>query len=210
MLASESLLDPAEVFQYKRTGNSSRPEVLMRWSIALASFIAAGWMSSLLQSQAQAPGTVPCPAMVGQPCSADPPMVYVRVWLEDCRKDTIAAVRLNPGDTVFTVLKDYEPLLKKESQRYKIWVSRPQSGGKSCAVLPVDWNAIQSTGNLRTNYPLQAGDRVFVACAILDDLPRVARIPSPWTRLCQILDEARQATWRKLTNWIEGRFAREE
>lgn len=47
------------------------------------------------------------------------------------------------------------------SDAHQIWVSRPGPDGCS-SVLPVDWHALTKRADVRTNYQLLPGDRVFV------------------------------------------------
>ena len=53
--------------------------------------------------------------------------------------------------------------LPPESSKHRIWVARKvpgHSGGDN--ILPVDWVGITQKGEMKTNYQLLPGDRVFV------------------------------------------------
>ncbi|QEL15540.1 polysaccharide biosynthesis/export family protein [Limnoglobus roseus] len=52
--------------------------------------------------------------------------------------------------------------LQTVSDKRHIWVARPSEDHCHCQNLPVDWKAITECGDVRTNYQLMPGDRIFV------------------------------------------------
>ncbi len=65
----------------------------------------------------------------------------------------------------------------------RMWVARPAPDGCT-QVLPVDWAAITECGDVRTNYQILPGDRVFVkAYPFVTADTRLARLLTPFERL---------------------------
>jgi polysaccharide biosynthesis/export protein len=69
------------------------------------------------------------------------------------------------------------------SDTNRIWVSRPGPDGCE-SVLPVDWNGLTQRAEIRTNYQLLPGDRVFVQSRPLVRADTaLARVISPFERI---------------------------
>ncbi len=64
------------------------------------------------------------------------------------------------NETVIDAISNVEGLSAVSSTR--MWVARPSTGGQD-QMLPVDWQAVTKRGDVRTNYQLLPGDRLFVA-----------------------------------------------
>lgn len=64
------------------------------------------------------------------------------------------------NETVIDAISNVEGLSAVSSTR--MWVARPSTGGQD-HMLPVDWQAVTKRGDVRTNYQLLPGDRLFVA-----------------------------------------------
>jgi polysaccharide export outer membrane protein len=73
--------------------------------------------------------------------------------------------------------------LSPVSDTQQIWISRP--GPDGCAsVLPVDWNGLTKRGEIRTNYQILPGDRVFVQSLPLVRADTIlARVIAPFERI---------------------------
>ncbi len=73
--------------------------------------------------------------------------------------------------------------LSAVSDTHRIWVSRPGPDGCE-TVMPVDWNGLTKRAEVRTNYQLLPGDRVFVQSMPLVRVDTaLARVISPVERL---------------------------
>lgn len=66
------------------------------------------------------------------------------------------------NETVIDAISNVEGLSAVSSKH--MWVARPAVNcGGSDQILPVDWQAVSKRGDVRTNYQLLPGDRLFVA-----------------------------------------------
>jgi polysaccharide export outer membrane protein len=67
------------------------------------------------------------------------------------------------SETVLDAISNIQGLPQVASKR-QIWVARRGPGGCNCPdqILPVDWCAITQCGDIRTNYQIMPGDRVYV------------------------------------------------
>jgi polysaccharide export outer membrane protein len=76
--------------------------------------------------------------------------------------------------------------LSAVSDAHRIWVSRPGPDGCE-SILPVDWHGVTKRAEVRTNYQLLPGDRVFVQSMPLVRVETaMARVFSPLERLLGI------------------------
>jgi len=67
------------------------------------------------------------------------------------------------SETVLDAVSNIQGLHQVASKRH-IWVARRGPNGCNCPdqVLPVDWCAITQCGDIRTNYQIMPGDRVYI------------------------------------------------
>jgi polysaccharide export outer membrane protein len=65
----------------------------------------------------------------------------------------------------------------------RIWISRPGTDGNE-SVLPIDWQGLTQLGQVRTNYQVLPGDRIFVqAYPLVSFDTQLARVITPIERL---------------------------
>jgi polysaccharide export outer membrane protein len=76
--------------------------------------------------------------------------------------DQVSRFPCTGNETVLDAISNVEGLSAVSSKT--MWVARP---GRNCQggdqIMPVDWQAVSKRGDVRTNYQLMPGDRVFVA-----------------------------------------------
>jgi hypothetical protein len=76
--------------------------------------------------------------------------------------DNVRKLPFAGDETVLDAISQVSGLSQLSSK--KIWIARPSaSDPKKGTILPVDWDAITRQGINATNYPLAAGDRIFIA-----------------------------------------------
>ena len=76
--------------------------------------------------------------------------------------DNVRKLPFTGDETVLDAISQIGGLSQLSST--KIWIARPSAADpKKGTILPVDWEAISRKGINATNYPLLAGDRVFIA-----------------------------------------------
>ncbi|TWT85905.1 Polysaccharide biosynthesis/export protein [Posidoniimonas polymericola] len=97
--------------------------------------------------------------------------------------DGVFRLPVKGSETVLDAVAELQGLTATSSLR--MWVARPgfnQSGGDQ--VMPVDWLGITQRGDVRTNYQLMPGDRLYVAEDKLVSFDtRLAKIFSPVERI---------------------------
>jgi polysaccharide export outer membrane protein len=76
--------------------------------------------------------------------------------------DGITRVPITGNETVLDAVSQIQGLQPFSSKR--IWVARPAPPEHGCAqILPVDWEGITQRADVKTNYQVMPGDRVYVA-----------------------------------------------
>lgn len=67
------------------------------------------------------------------------------------------------GENVLDAIANIQGLPQVASKRH-VWVARRGPGGYECPdqILPVDWCAIAQCGDIRTNYQILPGDRIYI------------------------------------------------
>lgn len=97
--------------------------------------------------------------------------------------DDVYRVPVKGNETVLDAVAELQGLAATSSVR--MWVARPgfnQQGGDQ--IMPIDWLGITQRGDIRTNYQLMPGDRLYVAEDKLVALDtRLAKIVSPIERV---------------------------
>ena len=76
--------------------------------------------------------------------------------------DGVVRLPVKGNETVLDAISEIQGLASNSSLR--MWVARPgfnQSGGDQ--ILPIDWLGVTQRGDVRTNYQLMPGDRLYVA-----------------------------------------------
>ena len=76
--------------------------------------------------------------------------------------DRVTRFPVKGGETVLDAISEMTGLSPTSSTQ--IWVARPGHNQTNCdQILPVDWYGISQRGDVRTNYQVLPGDRIFVA-----------------------------------------------
>jgi polysaccharide export outer membrane protein len=97
--------------------------------------------------------------------------------------EIIERLPITGNETVLDAISQIKGLPPESSKR-KIWVARRNTGGGQDVKLNVDWVAITQHGDMRTNYQILPGDRVYVRAEAIQRADFViAKILAPINRL---------------------------
>ncbi|MDZ4821500.1 MAG: polysaccharide biosynthesis/export family protein [Planctomycetota bacterium] len=74
--------------------------------------------------------------------------------------DSVIRLPVTGNETVLDAIANVNGLQSVSSKR--IWIARPTPGADGVQILPVDWQAVATSGATSTNYQLMPGDRVII------------------------------------------------
>ncbi len=75
--------------------------------------------------------------------------------------DGLVRLPFTGNETVMDALSQINGLSYVSSSR--MWIARPQYDGLGSQILPIDWEGITQRADVRSNYQILPGDRIFIA-----------------------------------------------
>ncbi len=75
--------------------------------------------------------------------------------------DGLVRLPFTGNETVMDALSQINGLSYVSSSR--MWIARPQRDGQVSQILPIDWEGITQRAEVRSNYQILPGDRIFIA-----------------------------------------------
>lgn len=96
--------------------------------------------------------------------------------------DGLVRLPFTGNETVMDALSQINGLSYVSSSR--MWIARPQRDGTGSQILPIDWEGITQRAEVRTNYQVLPGDRIYIAHNSLVALDgALAKLTSPFERV---------------------------
>ncbi|MCC7339196.1 MAG: polysaccharide biosynthesis/export family protein [Pirellulaceae bacterium] len=96
--------------------------------------------------------------------------------------DGLVRLPFTGNETVMDALSQINGLSYVSSSR--MWIARPQHDGQGSQILPIDWEGITQRAEVRSNYQILPGDRIFIAHNSLVAFDEtIAKLTSPFERI---------------------------
>ena len=109
--------------------------------------------------------------------------------VEDSRGERDITVGFKVGERVSDVVARNAEVLGIGKKPMRIYLARPKKADASeDEILPVDWTGCNQFGNSQTDYPIQAGDRLYVCKRINFHGGGILCRVTVWDRLCQWIE----------------------
>lgn len=96
--------------------------------------------------------------------------------------DSLVRLPFTGNETVMDALSQINGLSYESSSH--MWIARPQRDGQGSQILPIDWEGITQRAEVRSNYQILPGDRIFIAHDSLIAIDAaIAKLTSPFERV---------------------------
>jgi hypothetical protein len=113
-------------------------------------------------------------------------------------------MRLAKEECVRTILQKFGPLPKLRDTTYRVWIVRPGRETGHDLVLPVCWNGVGDFGDSDTDYPILAGDRIYVIPRMVEP-PRFVQTWAPQDRIMNAIATTTDAIRESVRSTFGGR-----